>query len=140
MKNSFKFFGIIAIFAVIGLSMTSCQQEPVPAPPIVQPPPPPDPGPQQPANPFIGTWRHMGVHSWGTETLTLTITGTGWHLLVQTMEFGWGEDSWSDSGTYSSTGNTAIFSGGRYLSGTATISGATLTVFFDGHPVNFTRQ
>ena len=60
MKNKSKFFGIIAIIAVIGLSMAACDQsnDPAPAPaPAPGPTPAPDPGPQQPASPNVnGNW------------------------------------------------------------------------------------
>ena len=56
MKNKSKFFGIIAIIAAIGFSMTACGQsnDPAPAP---APAPAPDPGPQQPVGPNVsGNW------------------------------------------------------------------------------------
>jgi len=56
MKNKSKFFGIIAIIAMIGFLMVACGQtnDPAPAP---APAPPPDPGPQPPVGLNIdGNW------------------------------------------------------------------------------------
>ena len=74
MKKTFKLIGIIAFVALIGFSVTACQQEPAPAPP--PPPGPVDPGPAPPPPPpaapsIIGTWEN----DWGN---VLVFSGNQW--------------------------------------------------------------
>ncbi|MCL2193614.1 MAG: hypothetical protein FWB78_09495 [Treponema sp.] len=75
MKKTFKLIGIIAAMAVIGFSMTACNQanDPAPSPPPQQPPS--GPGQDQPPPPaapsIIGTWEN----EWGN---VLVFSGNQW--------------------------------------------------------------
>jgi len=99
-RNWFKVFGIIALVAVIGLSMTGCPQEPAPAPapPPVVPAPPPPPPPAPPVGPptfLVGSW-----HNAHGNTLVFTSGGA------------WGRN----------------WQGNEYQRGTFTVSGSTIEI------------
>ena len=116
MKNLSK-IGIIAITAIIGLSMAGCNQSS-------------DPAPQQgsiPAN-LVGTWVDT---EWG-DTLTLRANGTF------TLAF----NGFSENGIFSVSGNnfTITFPGESPQTGPFSQVGNTLTIFIDGEQLVFTRQ
>jgi len=116
MKNMSK-FGIIAITAIIGLSMAGCNQSS-------------DPAQQQgsiPAN-LVGTWVDT---EWG-DTLTLRANGT----------FTFASNGFSENGIFSVSGNnfTITFPGESPQTGPFSQVGNTLTIFIDGEQLVFIRQ
>jgi len=135
MKNRPKFFGIIAMVAVIGLMMTACGQSNDPAP---------APGPgdtsQAPVSPFTGTWRHVGSSGGWTNDWTLTFVGTNWLLAGTSRDPNQQEMQTNESGpfTISTTNpNIATFTGSQ--NATATASGGTLSLSIFGQSYSFTR-
>jgi hypothetical protein len=102
MKKLVKLLGIIALIAVIGFSMTACEED------------------EDDFSLFAGTW--VGIDPDG-DPVQIVVSGSRW-----TMSWP-GNPHWgSESGTFTSSGNSATLRLDGVTIGTATISGNTLTV------------
>ena len=89
MKNTIKILGIIAIVAIVGFALISCEEPEV--------------------NPFVGTWEGV-VPTLGGE-VELVFTETTWQILT--------EDAPAVSGTYDRDDTKATLSGKMFGSETA---------------------
>jgi hypothetical protein len=115
MKKLYKFLGIIAIGAVIGLTLTRC-----------------DNGTTSGSNNHNSTGGSItGTYSGSSSgaNYTVTIASTTWTLSVT------GIRNFSDSGTYTLNGNTATLRSnqGNTNVGTATMNGNSLTVVLNNN-------
>ncbi|MCL2126932.1 MAG: fibronectin type III domain-containing protein [Treponema sp.] len=108
MKKTIKFFGILAILAVIIFSMAACGDGTENDN---------DGGSLEGESPFEGTWNETEQIDW---VLHLIVTGSSWKLSY--LDY----PSLSWEGTFTRSGNTAVISGD--LSGTAIVSGNSLTL------------
>jgi len=74
-------------------------------------------------NPFVGTWHG---YDWDGDPMTLIVDQTTWTAYYRFYYSSYQYTNMSESGTYTYSGNTAIFYYEGYT-GTGTVSGNTLT-------------